>query len=519
MSTTDLRSVPRPLVLMILDGFGERAEKADNAVRLAKTPVLDDLFARYPHGVIGTSGPDVGLPPGQMGNSEVGHLNFGAGRIAVMDIARIDNAVHDGTLGTNAVIGALLAKAKVAGTRLHLLGLVSDGGVHSSLAHLEALIDLAFASGVPVVVHAFLDGRDVQPGTAVSYLARLEAKLVGKGAIATVSGRYYAMDRDNRWDRVEKAFRAIALADAVRFASADAGLKASFDALKTDEFVLPFAVGAYAGVAEGDVALHFNFRPDRARELTRALATSAFDGFVRPPTMNGPVPFPTYACMTTYDASLGLPIAFAKESYPDIFPEVIARAGLTQFRCAETEKYAHVTYFFNGGREEPFTGEQRQMIPSDKEVATYDEKPEMSAAGVADAVAVAIAADLYDFILVNFANPDMVGHTGMLEPAIHAVEAVDAGIGKIVAALTKKQGALFVTADHGNCELMKDPATGMPHTSHTLNPVPLLYVNDADTSAQLRKGGRICDVAPTLLELLHIAQPAAMTGQSLLAKS
>ncbi|MDB4995726.1 MAG: 2,3-bisphosphoglycerate-independent phosphoglycerate mutase [Myxococcaceae bacterium] len=504
---------------MILDGFGEREEKADNAVRLAKTPVLDDLFARYPHGLIGTSGPDVGLPPGQMGNSEVGHLNFGAGRIAVMDIARIDNAVHDGTLGTNAVIGKLLATAHAAGSRLHLLGLVSDGGVHSSLAHLEALIDLAAASGVRVVVHAFLDGRDVQPGTAVGYLARLEAKLTGKGAIGTVSGRYYAMDRDNRWDRVEKAFRAIALADAPRFVSANVGLTASFDAKKTDEFVVPFVVGDYQGIAEGDVALHFNFRPDRARELTRALAVPAFDGFVRPHTPNGPVPFPAYACMTTYDASLGLPIAFAKESYPDIFPEVLARAGLTQFRCAETEKYAHVTYFFNGGREEPFAGEQRQMIPSDKKVATYDEKPEMSAAGVADAVAAAIDADLYDFILVNFANPDMVGHTGMLEPAIHAVEAVDAGIAKIVQALQKKKGALFVTADHGNCELMKDPATGMPHTSHTLNPVPLVYVNDADTSARLRPGGRICDVAPTLLELLHIAQPAAMTGISLLAKS
>jgi 2,3-bisphosphoglycerate-independent phosphoglycerate mutase len=504
---------------MILDGFGERAEKADNAVRLAKTPVLDDLFARYPHSLIGTSGPDVGLPPGQMGNSEVGHLNFGAGRIAVMDIARIDNAVHDGTLGKNPVIGALLAKAKESGSRLHLLGLASDGGVHSSLAHLAALIDLAAAAGVKVVVHAFLDGRDVQPGTAIGYLAEVETRLQGKGTIGTVSGRYFAMDRDNRWDRVEKAFRAIVLADAERFPTADAGVKASFDAKKTDEFVLPFAVGDYAGVAKGDVALHFNFRPDRARELTRALAMPTFDSFVRPETPNGPVPFPTYACMTTYDASLGLPIAFAKESYPDIFPEVIARAGLTQFRCAETEKYAHVTYFFNGGREEPFAGEQRTMIPSDKKVATYDEKPEMSAAGVADAVAAAIDADLYDFILVNFANPDMVGHTGMLEPAIHAVEAVDAGIGKIVQALSKKKGALFVTADHGNCELMKDPATGMPHTSHTLNPVPLVYVNDADKGAQLRTGGRICDVAPTLLELLHIAQPAAMTGKSLLAKS
>jgi 2,3-bisphosphoglycerate-independent phosphoglycerate mutase len=499
---------PRPLVLVILDGFGERAEKADNAVRMAKTPNLDALYARYPHGLIGTSGPDVGLPPGQMGNSEVGHLNFGAGRIAMMDISRIDVAVHDGTLGQNAVFAKMLEKERV-----HLFGLVSDGGVHSMNTHLYALIDAAHAKGVKVVVHAFLDGRDVMPGTAPGYLAALEDKLRGKGVIGTVSGRYWAMDRDNRWERVERAYKAIVEADAPRAASAVEGVNASIAAGKTDEFVEPFVVGDYAGVdGDRDAGFHFNFRPDRARELTRALAIADFSHFAR---KKNP-PLPTYACMTTYDAKLGLPIAFPKESYPDIFPEILARAGLTQFRCAETEKYAHVTYFFNGGREEAFAGEERQMIPSPKDVPTYDKKPEMSAKGVADAVVAAVEKDAFDFILVNFANPDMVGHTGFLDAAIRAVEVVDEGVGRIVRAVNAKGGALFITADHGNCELMKDPATGKPHTAHTLNPVPLLYVNEADRAAKVRAGGRICDVAPTMLGLLGIGVPAAMTGKSLL---
>ncbi|WP_394823983.1 2,3-bisphosphoglycerate-independent phosphoglycerate mutase [Pendulispora albinea] len=505
-------------MLVILDGFGERQERDDNAVRLAKTPVLDALYRDYPHGLIGTSGPDVGLPPGQMGNSEVGHLNFGAGRIAMMDISRIDRSVYEKSLGDNAVIRSLLEQVRGAreqGGRLHLFGLVSDGGVHSSLEHLKALIDLAEASDVSVVVHAFLDGRDVQPGTAPTYLAQIEEKLAGaggarRGIIGTVSGRYWAMDRDNRWDRVERAYRAIVSGDAPRFASAHEGVQASYAAKKTDEFVEPIVIGDYVGVRPGDVGLHFNFRPDRARELTRALATADFREFER-----GAQPFTHYACMTTYDSKLGLPIAFPKETYPDIFPEVLARAGLTQFRCAETEKYAHVTYFFNGGREEPFQGEERAMIPSPKDVPTYDHKPEMSAAGVAETVEKAIQSDKYDFILVNFANPDMVGHTGFLDAAIRAVETVDAGVGRIVDAARARGGAVLITADHGNCELMKDPATGEPHTAHTLNPVPLLYVNDRDRGARLREGGRICDVAPTMLELLGIAQPSAMTGVSL----
>jgi 2,3-bisphosphoglycerate-independent phosphoglycerate mutase len=509
---------PRPLVLVILDGFGERAERDDNAVRLANAPALAALFAAYPHGLIGTSGPDVGLPPGQMGNSEVGHLNFGAGRIALMDISRIDNAVHDGTLATNRVLGDVVGKAKQAGGRLHLMGLASDGGVHSSLAHLAALVDVAKAAGVPVVVHAFLDGRDVQPGTAPRYVAEVQKMLAGgAGRIGTVAGRYWAMDRDNRWERVERAFRAIVGAEGPRAATAHEGIERSYAAGKTDEFVEPFVVDGYDGVRPGDAALHFNFRPDRARELTRALALTDFDAFPRASSHGSRGPFEgRYACMTTYDATFGLPIAFPKETYANIFPEVIARAGLTQFRCAETEKYAHVTYFFNGGREEPFDGEDRKMLPSPKDVPTYDKKPEMSAAAVAQAVEEAIRSGKFDFVLVNFANPDMVGHTGFLDAAIRAVEAVDAGVAKIVAATRAQGGAVIVTSDHGNCELMKDPATGQPHTAHTLNPVPLLYVNDADAKATIRPGGRICDVAPTMLELLGLPQPVEMTGRSLL---
>jgi 2,3-bisphosphoglycerate-independent phosphoglycerate mutase len=506
-------SRPRPLVLIILDGLGERQERADNAVRLAKTPVLSALLEHYPHTLIGTSGPDVGLPPGQMGNSEVGHLNFGAGRIAMMDISRIDNGVHDGTLARNAVLADVVARAKKGGGRLHLLGLVSDGGVHSSLVHLGALIDVAKAAGVPVVVHALLDGRDVQPGTAPKYVAEVERKLAGgAGVIGTVGGRYWGMDRDNRWERVEKAYRAIVEAAGPRAASAQEGIERSYAAGKTDEFVEPFIVDGYAGVREADAALHFNFRPDRARELTRALALPDFDAFAR---AAGPPFAGRYACMTTYDGSFGLPIAFPKETYPNIFPEIIARAGMTQFRCAETEKYAHVTYFFNGGREAPFEGEDRKMLPSPKEVATYDQKPEMSAAAVAQSTTEAIRTGKYDFVLVNFANPDMVGHTGVLDAAVHAVESVDVGVGQIVEAARALGGAVFITADHGNCELMKDPATGQPHTAHTLNPVPLIYVNDADEKAHLRGGGRICDVAPTMLALLGLPQPAEMTGVSL----
>jgi 2,3-bisphosphoglycerate-independent phosphoglycerate mutase len=509
------RAPPRPLVLVVLDGFGERAERADNAVRLARAPVLSSLFERYPHGLIGTSGPDVGLPPGQMGNSEVGHLNLGAGRIAMMDVAKIDNAVHAGTLGENAVIADILRKTKVHGGRLHLFGLVSDGGVHSQLGHLLALDDLAKTMAVPVVVHAFLDGRDVQPGSAPKYVASLEKRLArSAGCIGTVAGRYWGMDRDNRWERVERSYRAIAEARGPRAGGAQEGIERSYASGKTDEFVEPFVVGAYDGIRPDDTGLHFNFRADRARELTRALALPDFDAF---PRVGHRAPLEQrYACMTNYDGSFGLPVAFPRETYANIFPEIIARSGLKQFRCAETEKYAHVTYFFNGGREEPFEGEDRKMLASPKDVSTYDQKPEMAADGVAQSVEAAIVSAKYDFVLVNFANPDMVGHTGVLDAAIRAVEAVDAGLGKIVDAARALGGAVLVTADHGNCELMKDPATGQPHTAHTLNPVPLIYVDDSTHRARIRSGGRLCDIAPTMLELLGLPQPAEMTGRSLL---
>ena len=483
-------------------------------MRLAKTPALDRLYETYPHGLIGTSGPDVGLPEGQMGNSEVGHLNFGAGRIALMDIMRIDKEMHEGRLGENPVIRAEIANAKAHGGKFHLFGLVSDGGVHSHINQLFALVDVAKAAGVEVVVHAFLDGRDVAPGSAPGFLASLEKHLEGKGRIGSVSGRYFAMDRDNRWERVEKAYRAIAEGKGARKASAVEGTNDSIAAGKTDEFVEPFVVGDYAGVdSERDTGLHFNFRPDRARELSHALGKEDFADFPRAVKK----PFRTYACMTTYDAKLGLPIAFPKEKYTDIFPEVIASAGLTQFRCAETEKYAHVTYFFNGGREEPFQGEERAMIPSPKDVATYDEKPEMAAAGVADATVKAIESNAFDFVLVNFANPDMVGHSGKLEAAISAVEVVDKGLERIVEAARAKGGCVIITADHGNCETMVDPVTGQPHTAHTLNPVPLLFVDDARKGLTVRTGGRICDVAPTMLEVMGLPVPAAMTGKSLVS--
>ena len=502
---------PRPVVLVILDGFGERAEASDNAIRLAKTPKLDALYAAYPHALIGTSGPDVGLPVGQMGNSEVGHLNFGAGRIALMDIARIDVAVAEGTLGQNTALRGAIDVAKARSGRLHLFGLVSDGGVHSSLEHLFALIDLAAAAGVEVVVHAFLDGRDTPPESGVGYVRLLVDRLVGKGKIGVVCGRYWAMDRDKRWDRVERAYRAIVEADAPRFLGAIEAIQRSYAVGTTDEFVEPLVIGNYAGVDAGkDTAICFNFRPDRAREITEALTAPVFEHFPRPP--GRATPFANYVCMTTYDRSLPLPVAFPKETYPDIFPEILASHDKTQFRCAETEKYAHVTYFFNGGREEPFVGEDRQLIPSPRDVKTYDEKPEMSEPKVADAAASAIRSGRYDFVLVNFANPDMVGHTGKLEPAIRAVEAVDSGVGAIAEAARAMGGAVIITADHGNCELMRDPVTGAPHTAHTTNPVPLLYVNDRHKDAKIRSGGRICDVAPTMLKLMGLPQPNAMSG-------
>jgi 2,3-bisphosphoglycerate-independent phosphoglycerate mutase len=545
-------SRPRPLVLSILDGFGERAERDGNAIRLATTPTLDALAAS-PHTHIGTSGPDVGLPVGQMGNSEVGHLNFGAGRIAMMDISRIDAAVVGRTLSQNPVIDQIFRIAKHhLNKRLHLFSLLSDGGVHSALGHLFALIDAAHFAEIPVVVHVFLDGRDTPPRSAGGFLNQLEHVLDGgkKGVIGTLSGRYWAMDRDHRWDRVHKAYQAIVRGEAPKAETAQEALRNSYDHDIGDEFVEPIRIGEYEGIdgsfmadfarkseaAAGDDAppappvwawhgqeagFACNFRPDRMRELSAMLTRKNL-----PPeaeallTEHGRKVYAfddrCYATMTEYDTALALPVAFPKDVVTDSFGELLARAGLRQLRCAETEKYAHVTYFFSGGREKPFEGEDRKLIPSPRDVATYDLKPEMSAAGVGEAVVSAIQGGTYDFILVNFANPDMVGHTGKLDPAIHAVEAVDAALGGIVAAVREAGGALLVTADHGNCEQMKD-AEGHPHTAHTLNPVPLYYFNEADQGAKLHPG-RICDVAPTMLEILGLPQPEAMTGRSLLTR-
>lgn len=542
-------SRPRPLVLCILDGFGERAEREANAVRLARTPHLDAIRQAYPHTLIGTSGPDVGLPEGQMGNSEVGHLSFGAGRIALTDISRIDVAIADKKLGTNPVISALLERAKDKRCRLHLMGLVSDGGVHSSLDHLLALIDLVAWHEIPIVLHAFLDGRDTPPKSAEGFLRKVAAALEGKGTIGTVSGRYWAMDRDKRWDRVMRAWRAIVReegagdpkAEAVvpRFADVFEALEASYADGKTDEFVEPARLGDYDGI-KGDycaafgeqplrwewhgeeVGFAFNFRPDRMRELTAMLTRRNLPEEPAAMLVQRDKPMLAFedgcfAGMTEYDKALGVPVAFPKENVQRSFGEIVSEAGLAQLRCAETEKYAHVTYFFSGGREELFPGEDRKLVPSPRDVATYDQKPEMSAPLVAAEVAAAIRSGKYDFVLVNLANPDMVGHTGNLEAAIQAVEAVDASVGAIWEAVREQKGALIITADHGNCETMVDES-GHPHTAHTTNPVPLYFADDARRGAELRSGGRIADVAPTMLELLGIPQPPEMTGRSLLRK-
>jgi 2,3-bisphosphoglycerate-independent phosphoglycerate mutase len=479
-------------------------------------PRYEALLARYPHTEIGASGRDVGLPDGQMGNSEVGHLNFGAGRIAQMDIGRIDLAVAEHTLGTIAPIADALATAQAQGGRWHVLGLVSDGGVHSTLDHVLALVKLGQDAGLAVVVHAFLDGRDTPPRSALGYLETLERALGPRDVIGTVSGRYFAMDRDKRWDRVQRAYDAIVSAKAPLVDDARAAVQASYEAGKDDEFVEPVVVGRYLGVSPGDVAVFANFRADRAREITRALTEEAFVEFARPAGLA--TPFARFVCMTAYDASLPLPVAFPKVVLRELFPDVLAAHGKTQLRCAETEKFAHVTYFFDGGVEKTIPGTTRVLVPSDREVATYDEKPEMSAAAITEKVVSAIASDAFDFVLVNFANPDMVGHTGFLGAAIAANEAVDRGIGAIVDATLAKGGAVLVTADHGNCEQMRDPVTGAPHTAHTTNPVPFVLVSDAHLAIRLRTGGRLADVAPTMLALMGLPQPAEMTGESLIAR-
>lgn len=496
------------LLLIVLDGFGLRDAKEANAVRLAKTPTLDRLYASYPWTTLEASGLAVGLPPEQMGNSEVGHLNIGAGRIVYQDLVRITRAIEDGSFFDNPALKAACDAARASGGRLQIMGLCSDGGVHSTMAHALALIELARRCGVEAVVHAFLDGRDTPPQSARPHLECLSRE---KACIATVSGRYYAMDRDQRWDRVELAWRAIVKGQGHAARDALAALEAAYQRGETDEFVRPTVVQPKGCLRDGDAVVFFNFRADRARQLTRALALETFDGFACPdrPRLSRTV------CMTQYDRTLGLPVAFPPQSIFHGMGEVVSTAGLRQFRTAETEKYAHVTYFFNGGREEPFPGEDRTLVPSDRGVATYDERPEMAAAALSTRVCEKLREPHYAFLLVNFANPDMVGHTGKLGPTIRAIEFVDTCIGDIVKEAERARVTVLITADHGNCELMVNSASGQPHTAHTTGPVPLIVVDEALRNAHLQPG-RLCDVAPTALAIMGLAQPAEMEGRSLL---
>ncbi len=527
----------KPVVLTILDGWGYRAATEANAIALARKPNYDKLLAEYPNTLIRASDHFVGLPDGQMGNSEVGHLNIGAGRIVHMDITRIDEAIQSGSFFRDPLLVDAMQYAAAHGRRVHFLGLVSDGGVHSHQRHLYALLRLAREQHViHAFVHAFMDGRDTLPTSGAGYLEQLQRQMreIGVGAIASVSGRYYAMDRDLRWERELKAFDAMVNGRAEGGLHADpiARLRESYNNGVTDEFVIPFACADAKGqpiarIEREDVCLCFNFRADRARQITRVLARNshltAAEGRDLPAAdaLDTTIPRSTvpqnlrYLCMTQYDKLFTLPVIIPPEPMENLLANRMAQAGLRNLRVAETEKYAHVTYFFNGGIEKPFPGEDRVLVPSQK-VATYDLAPEMSAAGIADAVVKAINDRTFDVIVVNFANADMVGHSGKLEPTIRAVETVDANLGRIYQAIREKGGSLLVTADHGNAEMMVDPVTGGPHTAHTTNPVPFLLVTEMGKKVGVRSGGSLRDLAPTILELLNLSEPKEMTGASLI---
>ncbi|MDX6622732.1 MAG: 2,3-bisphosphoglycerate-independent phosphoglycerate mutase [Solirubrobacterales bacterium] len=497
------------LALIILDGWGLAEAGPGNAISLAQTPVFDDLWGRYPHTQLSAQGPDVGLPVGQMGNSEVGHLNLGAGAIVKQDLVRIDDAIADGSFFDNPALLAACEKARNSPRgRLHLLGLVSDGGVHSGWEHLEATIELASQEGVPdVVFHAFTDGRDTLPHGGKGYLEELERWLRAAGRVGTVSGRYYAMDRDTRWERIKLAYDAIAHAQGLRAASSAEAIEAAYAREESDEFVKPTVIGAYDGIAAGDVGIFVNFRPDRAREMTRALAEPGFEEFSRAgaPTID-------LTTMTVYRKGWPYPVAFPEERPKTTLAETVAESGGLQLHVAETEKYAHVTYFFNGGREAELPGEEHCLVESPRDVPTYDQKPEMSAEDAADAFVGRWREGSFRFGIINFANPDMVGHTGVIPAAVKAVETVDAQLGRVVEAVLANGGTCIVTADHGNCDHMLEP-DGSPNTAHSLNPVPLIVTA---AGIELRDGGILADVAPTALALLGIAQPEPMTGQSLI---
>ena len=504
----------KPLALIILDGFGYNPSDYGNAIRAAKTPNLDKLFATCPHTLIGASGMDVGLPDGQMGNSEVGHTNIGAGRVVYQELTRITKSISDGDFFQNEALCGAVENCKKNGTALHLMGLLSDGGVHSHNKHLYGLLELAKRAGLEkVYVHCFMDGRDVPPTSGKEYIEELLAKTkeIGVGKIASIMGRYYAMDRDNRWERVEKAYAAMVYGEGETAACPVCAMEKSYAADVTDEFVVPVVCDKEGQIHANDSVIFFNFRPDRAREITRTLVDPDFNGFVR---KNGFFPL-YFVCMTQYDAKMpNVQVAFKPQSLANTFGQYISDKGLTQLRIAETEKYAHVTFFFNGGVEAPCQNEDRALIASPK-VATYDLKPEMSAYEVTDELLARLDSGKYDVIILNFANCDMVGHTGVFEAAVAAVEAVDTCLGKVVDKILSMGGRALITADHGNADQMYEP-DGSPFTAHTTNPVPLLLVGDKDHT--LKEGGRLADLAPTMLEMLGLPKPVEMDGKSLLAK-
>jgi 2,3-bisphosphoglycerate-independent phosphoglycerate mutase len=527
---------PKPLVLIILDGWGYRAETKANAIALARKPTYDRLLRDYPNTLIHTSGPFVGLPEGQMGNSEVGHLNIGAGRIVHMDITRIDLMIQNGEFFADPVLLAAMKHAREGQRRLHLFGLLSDGGVHSQQAHLYALLKMAKQQGVDrVFVHAFMDGRDTLPTNGAGYIEHLQQKMreYNSGQIATVNGRYYAMDRDRRWERIAKAYNAMVFGDAEggKFADPVAAMKGSYNRDVTDEFVVPFVCTDKNGqplatIREDDACICFNYRADRVREITRALTRNSGlnpqGGSDLPGAADLDATIPRdrvpknlhYVCMTQYDKNFSLPVVIPPESMANILANVMGGMNLRNLRVAETEKYAHVTYFFNGGVEQPFPGEERLVVPSQK-VATYDLKPEMSASGIADAVVKATEDGTFDVVIVNFANADMVGHSGKIEPTIKAVETVDACLERIEKAVRAKGGAILITADHGNAEMLIDPVTGGPHTAHTTNPVPFIVIAENSKQFTLKPNGSLRDISPTMLGMLGLDEPKDMTGADL----
>jgi 2,3-bisphosphoglycerate-independent phosphoglycerate mutase len=501
----------RPVVLCILDGWGLSPTREGNAVAQAETPSFDRIWASCPHATLTAHGPAVGLPEGQMGNSEVGHMNIGAGRVVWMDLPRIDNAIADGSFAASPALAAFVAALKESKGAAHLAGLASPGGVHAHQRHIAAAAEAIVAEGVPVILHAFLDGRDVPPKSALGQIAELEEALPEGARIGTVSGRFYAMDRDKRWDRVAAAVGAILHGDGEEAPTPAAAIEAAYARDETDEFVSPTVIGDYKGAADGDGLFFHNFRADRARQILGALVDPKFDGF----EVVGRPKWAAVLGMVEYSERLNelMPAMFPSEDIANTLGHWVAGKGLKQFRIAETEKYPHVTFFLNGGVERPEQGEARYMAPSPK-VRTYDLQPEMSAAEVTEHLVAAIRSGDYALLVANYANPDMVGHTGILEAAVEAVEAVDASLGQVLDAVEAMGGAILVTADHGNAEVMVDPESGGPHTAHTLNPVPLILVGGPE-GAKLRDG-RLSDLAPTLLELIGIEQPPEMTGQSLI---